>query len=116
MYKCDWCGKDFDRKRHGKKSVFVFCSRACKENAQSVDGGEKFSSMRPHNYKDGNRQYRERAFREYGTKCSRCGYDNNVMALQVHHKDGNHNNGAIENLEVLCANCHAIETMGQKCW
>jgi 5-methylcytosine-specific restriction endonuclease McrA len=110
MYQCDWCGEFFDRRRHGKKSVFVFCSRVCKEKAQSIEGGDKFSSMRPHHYGNGNYQYRRRAFRHYGAKCNRCGYSENVKALQVHHKDGNHQNGHIENLEVLCANCHAIET------
>jgi hypothetical protein len=40
-------------------------------------------------------------------KCERCGF--NGQALHIHHKDRNHKNNKIDNLEVLCANCHHIE-------
>ena len=39
-------------------------------------------------------------------KCSKCGYDKHKGSLQIHHKDGNHENNTPSNLEVLCANCH----------
>lgn len=36
--------------------------------------------------------------------CNGCGsWDN----LQVHHKDGNHENNSPDNLEWLCVNCHS---------
>lgn len=45
-------------------------------------------------------------------KCSECGCDGNwrgkTLALQLHHKDGNHNNNTLDNLTFLCPNCHAI--------
>lgn len=45
-------------------------------------------------------------------KCSGCGCDGNwrgkTLALQLHHKDGNHNNNTLDNLTFLCPNCHAI--------
>lgn len=54
------------------------------------------------------RNYREVAYNTYGKICNRCGYDN-VLALEVHHKDRNRENNSVDNLEVLCCNCHAIE-------
>ena len=48
------------------------------------------------------------AFKHYPQKCNRCGY-NNRQALLVHHKDRNRKNNRIENLEIICRNCHAIE-------
>jgi hypothetical protein len=42
------------------------------------------------------------------TECARCGYDNSLV-LEVHHKDRDRENNSIENLEVLCANCHKLE-------
>lgn len=42
------------------------------------------------------------------TECLRCGY-NNKQVLEVHHKDRNRSNNSMENLEVLCANCHKLE-------
>lgn len=59
------------------------------------------------NWKNG-RNYREKAFNSYEHKCNRCDYDN-VLALEVHHKDKNRSNNDISNLEILCANCHSIE-------
>jgi hypothetical protein len=50
--------------------------------------------------------YRRRALKHYGRKCEICGYDKFVEVLQVHHIDRNKNNHDIENLTVLCANCH----------
>jgi predicted HNH restriction endonuclease len=41
--------------------------------------------------------------------CERCGYDVNLYGLVVHHKDSDRRNDAPDNLEVLCATCHAIE-------
>ena len=31
----------------------------------------------------------------------------NLIPLEVHHKDGNHENNLEENLQLLCPNCHA---------
>ena len=38
--------------------------------------------------------------------CERCG---SVNKLGIHHKDGNHENNLIENLECLCNSCHSKE-------
>lgn len=45
-----------------------------------------------------------------GWKCERCGrteWEGQRIPLCVHHIDGNHINNQIENLQVLCPNCHA---------
>jgi ribosomal protein S27AE len=54
------------------------------------------------------RNYREVAYSTYGKVCNRCSYSN-ILALEVHHKDRNRENNSLDNLEVLCSNCHAIE-------
>lgn len=43
--------------------------------------------------------------------CEHCdvstwGNDNKVLSLELHHKDGNHRNSLLSNLELLCPNCH----------
>lgn len=44
--------------------------------------------------------------------CQSCGNDGvwmgKIISLELHHKDGNHQNNNLENLEFLCPNCHAI--------
>lgn len=45
-------------------------------------------------------------------KCEICGistwFDVN-LPLELHHKDGNHFNNHLDNLQILCPNCHAIQ-------
>jgi len=43
-------------------------------------------------------------------KCECCGlseWRNAPIAHQLHHKDGNRNNNRLDNLELLCPNCHS---------
>jgi hypothetical protein len=55
------------------------------------------------------KDYRLIAFRRVKLpQCERCGFSNKD-ALEVHHKDKNRKNNLIENLEIVCANCHSIE-------
>lgn len=45
-------------------------------------------------------------------KCERCGLKNwlnGLIPLELHHKDGDHYNNDLDNLEILCPNCHALE-------
>ena len=44
-------------------------------------------------------------------KCERCGCSEwlgQPIPLELHHKDGNHYNNKLNNLEILCPNCHAL--------
>ena len=45
-------------------------------------------------------------------KCELCGvseWQGRPLPLELHHKDGNHYNNEIENLVILCPNCHSIQ-------
>ena len=45
-----------------------------------------------------------------GWKCEECGlteWRGQKIPLQIHHKDGVHINNEINNLQLLCPNCHA---------
>jgi hypothetical protein len=45
-----------------------------------------------------------------GDVCERCGFvPEHPCQLDVHHRDGNHQNNDPSNLETLCANCHRLE-------
>lgn len=47
-------------------------------------------------------------------KCSKCGLGNSwqgePITLQLDHIDGNHHNNSLENLRILCPNCHSQTT------
>ena len=45
-------------------------------------------------------------------KCELCGvseWQGVKLPLELHHKDGNHYNNDIDNLAILCPNCHSIQ-------
>lgn len=66
----------------------------------------------------GKRKYKGSRLREYlinnGLKerrCEVCGLSEwlgNPIPLNLHHKDGNHDNNRLDNLEIVCPNCHAL--------
>jgi len=45
-------------------------------------------------------------------KCEKCGlteWGGEKIPLELHHKDGNRFNNDLENLKIICPNCHAFE-------
>lgn len=44
-------------------------------------------------------------------KCNKCGltsiWQDEPINLHLHHRDGNNRNNVVENLEILCPNCHS---------
>lgn len=45
-------------------------------------------------------------------KCEICGnfeWQGIKLPLELHHKDGNHYNNNLNNLQILCPNCHSIQ-------
>ena len=114
--KCALCNKLFhlsESKIEKSKSGLYFCCREHKDSAQRIGGIKEI--MPPH-YGTGTPEntYRRKVFSIMAKlrQCERCGFDKNVAAIVVHHKDRNRKNDADDNLEVLCANCHAIEHWG----
>ena len=44
-------------------------------------------------------------------KCNHCGlirWMDRTIPLELHHKDCDHHNNSLDNLEILCPNCHAL--------
>lgn len=106
---CATCAKTFHRSpsKIGKsKSGFTFCTRVCKEQAQTSHSKLRIAEIIPDHYGNGNSTYRKRAIDSFGAACMACGYDKHVEIIHVHHKDRDRNNGSLDNLEVLCIRCH----------
>jgi len=59
-------------------------------------------------YKNGIGGYRKKAFKLLLNKCNRCGVTNKKVLI-VHHKNYDRTNNSIDNLEILCLNCHSLE-------
>lgn len=107
--KCSTCGKSVTKsKSHLNKSKTgnIYCSRSC----SATKNNTLFRKWKNHpKYKDGSNCYRNFKLQfSSDHKCERCGF-NNILALDVHHKDSDRSNNNLDNLELLCCNCHAIE-------
>lgn len=88
------------------------CSRAC---ANKNRKGIKYKGSQPQSKVKSAKALRARLFSVRGEVCERCGYDKREI-LVVHHKDRNRFNNNMENLDLLCPNCHAEEHLLSKYW
>ena len=115
---CAYCHKKFlkpNSKLENSKTGLYFCCREHKDLAQRIESGSDFEKMRPEHYGTtilDSTDYRKKAFYVYEHKCEICGYNEDTDILQVHHIDENRQNNEIENLIILCPNCHAKITYG----
>ena len=111
---CSTCNKIFYKTEcslKNSKSGLYFCSRKCKDKGQTIKFGLK--TMWPDHYdNNGYSTYRRIAFDHYEHKCECCNFDQYKEILQVHHIDCNRENNIVENLIILCPNCHSLLTFG----
>ena len=101
---CATCGKKmWKHKSEIAKSLTgnVYCSRSC----ANTNNNRLFKSGESHPTYNG-ANYRQRAFDEYPHRCVSCGYDEDERILEVHHIDEDRGNNDINNLCILCPNCH----------
>lgn len=110
---CIICGnlKYKTKSRNNSKSKLSFCSRKCKELAQRRKS-EYYNLLSPHKNKEvlGVNTYRQDLMESLSEiKCCRCGYNKIVGILEVHHKNRNRKDNHLNNLELLCPNCHKEE-------
>lgn len=104
---CIVCGKAILKSLHRKT-----CSRGCSNINRA---GIKYKVNSPHDKVKSQHSLKMHLLRARGKNCERCGY-NKFEILQAHHKDRNRNNNGLENLELICPNCHCEEHYSEKSW
>ncbi len=105
---CANCGKEIKKQNSAlsrSKTGNLYCSKSCSVSSNNAI----FRKWENHpSFKSGIGSYRNLIFSSTeNPKCKDCGYDN-LLALEVHHKDRDRTNNELDNLQILCCNCHTI--------
>ena len=107
---CSNCGKKVYRALAdfvNSKSGLFFCNKSC--HCSWANKNLHLGINHPR-WNCGKASYKQSFFRNYlgEKKCGRCGLKDKRI-LVIHHKDKNRKNNLIENLELLCWNCHYLK-------
>jgi 5-methylcytosine-specific restriction endonuclease McrA len=86
------------------------CSRICSNKHRE---GIKYKIGRPRDKAETFRVLKIRLSEEGKKVCERCSYGKQEI-LQIHHKNRNRTDNSLENLEILCPNCHYEEHIFKK--
>jgi hypothetical protein len=98
--KCKNCEKDFKYKPSQKYGIY--CSNKC-QGEYSIK--KRFTKNGKWHY---NMSFYVKKLR--GNKCEECGITewlNKELVMHVDHVDGDRTNNTLDNLKILCPNCHS---------
>jgi len=102
-YKCKVCGIE-SKVSHQKMNVY--CSVACASEGKLLESVERLKQ----GLLSERATIRGALARIKGYRCEVCDisdYNNQPITLQVDHTDGNPGNNDIDNLRLICPNCHS---------
>lgn len=113
---CAFCGSKFE------SSSRKYCSDECKQKQFQSIRHEKLKKLLKNGCKTVKLpiSIREELFKKYNNSCQKCGWNTvneftKKVPLQVHHIDGDPSNNSLDNLQLLCPNCHSLtDTFGIK--
>jgi len=102
-YKCKACGIE-SKISHQKKNVY--CSTECSAEGKLLESVERAKR----GLVKERSTLRKVLTRLHGYKCSCCGlqdWNGNPIVLQVDHISGLANDNSLDNLRLICPNCHS---------
>jgi hypothetical protein len=110
IIKCKLCGENKINKAYG------FCEKCydlIRYNSETRNEWvHKYWDSQKESLWEKAKKGRENKLTALGGKCSRCGFDN-LDALQIHHNKMRAIYGENNDVVILCANCHVIESIKQ---
>lgn len=108
--KCKNCSLEIKMNIGSKNYNKFYCSKNCQHKHKKLTTIEKIEN--------GDTTLSSRAYRKYlidkhGAKCMKCGWSeinpySGTTPIELEHKDGNSENNSLDNLELLCPNCHSL--------
>jgi Zn finger protein HypA/HybF involved in hydrogenase expression len=97
-YKCQCCNKTVTKANSRGKYCSTKCQMKHKRELSVLNNTAKHRSVK---------RYLEETV---GNKCNTCGlseWNEKELVLEIEHKDGNSENNHLDNVELLCPNCHS---------
>ena len=112
--KCLNCGKQCIKKYCSRKCVndFKYKTTINKWLNHDIKGIRKHGKTKKGDIYYSPSTYIQKYMRNNYPECQQCGWSkihpiSGELLLEIHHKDGDRENGYLENLEHLCPNCHS---------
>jgi len=109
IWNCDFCDQNFPNRK-----IFYQHRKLHFQEKKFLRGKQIFEKHLIQNIRPPS-NLRERLinFGYKEDKCEKCGWANKFSGdkysrCQLHHKDGNAHNNMLNNLEILCPNCHSL--------
>ena len=114
QFTCLSCGNVFVPKSYGNKNIY--CSNACQAEHRYENNIKEWLSGNLVGWKGKTKQLKN-FVRKYlhsvrGTQCENCGWDkrhtDGSILTEIDHIDGDAENCTLDNLRILCPNCHSL--------
>lgn len=101
---CLYCNKLLKNKNN------KYCSNKCQGLNISKNTFERIENGDTSFYEN---QYKKYLIQRYGEKCMECDWNKvhsitGKVPIQLEHIDGNSTNNSLDNLKLLCPNCHSL--------
>jgi len=108
---CISCRQDVIRERSKSYTEHAPQLKTCPQCGEQyeVTGNNQKYCLKCSKFRDSLEFYRNIAFDNLPNKCNRCGKPVTYKTSHVHHKDRDHGNYTVGNLEILCIPCHRNE-------
>jgi len=105
--KCLFCDNDI---KTIPFKIRKFCNNECQRKFQK---NNFFNKIENGDLSLDNRQYKLYLINKHGNRCMECGWGEiniytNKIPIELEHIDGNSYNNSLDNLKLLCPNCHSL--------
>lgn len=106
LVSCKNCDKEITNYRGKRK----YCNGNCRG---SFEKKQKFDLIKNGNIKLDSNWYKRYLIETVGERCMECGWceinkTSNKIPIELEHIDGDSRNNKLENLKLLCPNCHSL--------